>query len=75
MQQYNMCTNTEGSPSGIVRSNWNDTEKISVAPAQGRRAQIEKCKQYVCQYRWRSPGGGGGPGGPPSRYHYHYYYY
>ena len=24
-----------GFPSGIIRSNWNDTEKISMAPAQG----------------------------------------
>ena len=24
-----------GFPSGIIRQNWNDTEKISMAPAQG----------------------------------------
>ena len=31
------------------RSNWNDTEKISMAPAQGWHAQIEECKRfYVC---------------------------
>ena len=24
-----------GFPSGIIRYNWNDTEKISMAPAQG----------------------------------------
>ena len=32
-----------GSPSGVIRQNWNDTEKISMAPAQGWHAQIEKC--------------------------------
>ena len=26
---------TRGLPSGIIRLNWNDTEKISTAPAQG----------------------------------------
>ena len=35
-----------GFPSGIIRLRWNDTEKISIAPAQGCHAQIEKCKQY-----------------------------
>ena len=28
--------------SGIIRQNWNDTEKISMAPAQGRHAQVQK---------------------------------
>ena len=32
-----------GFPSGIIRKNWNDAEKISMAPAQGWHAQIEKC--------------------------------
>ena len=27
--------------SGIIRQNWNDTEKISMAPAQGWHAQVE----------------------------------
>ena len=27
--------NSQGFPSGIIRQNWNDTEKISMAPAQG----------------------------------------
>ena len=36
-----------GFPSGIIRYNLNDTENISVAPAQGWRAQIEKCKQFM----------------------------
>ena len=36
-----------GFPSGIIRKNWNDTEKISMAPAQGWQAQIEKCKQLL----------------------------
>ena len=31
-----------GSPPGAVRENWKDAEKISMAPAQGRRAHIEK---------------------------------
>ena len=31
-----------GFPSGIICQNWNDTEKISMAPAQGWHAQIEK---------------------------------
>ena len=35
-----------GFPSGIIRYDWNDTEKISMAPAQGWHAQIEKCKQF-----------------------------
>ena len=26
---------TSGFPSGIIRENWNDTENISMAPAQG----------------------------------------
>ena len=29
-----------------IRNHWNETEKISVAPTQGRHAQIEKCKQF-----------------------------
>ena len=29
-------------PSGIIRLNWNDAEKISVAPAQGWHSHIEK---------------------------------
>ena len=37
---------TFGFPSGIIRYNWNDTEKFSMAPAQGWHAQIEKCKHY-----------------------------
>ena len=36
----------DGFPSGIVRWNWNDTEKISTAPAQGWHAQIGKCKRF-----------------------------
>ena len=32
-------------PSGIIRERWNGTEKTSMAPAQGRHAHIEKCKQ------------------------------
>ena len=32
-------------PFGDHQLNWNETEKISMAPAQGRHAQIEKCKQ------------------------------
>ena len=38
------CPQAVGFPSGIIRYNWNDTEKISMAPtAQGWHAQIEKC--------------------------------
>ena len=33
-----------GSPPGIIRKHWNDTEKIGMPPAQGRHAQMEKCK-------------------------------
>ena len=62
-----------GFPSGIICSHWNDTEKISMAPAQGRHAQIEKRKQFVCYVqkgrgahraaqRRRLPGGGQGAG-------------
>ena len=36
-----------GFPSGIIRYNWNDTEMISMALAQGWHAQIEKCKQGI----------------------------
>ena len=41
-------TGLSGFPSGIIRENWNGTEKISMAPAQGRDAQLEKCKHYLC---------------------------
>ena len=41
-----------GFPSGIIRSHWNDAEKISVAPAQGCHAQIEKSKHVVIP-EWR----------------------
>ena len=33
-----------GFPLGIIREHWSDAEKISMAPAQGLYAQIEKCK-------------------------------
>ena len=39
------CAEREGgpdSPSGIIRSHGNDTEKIGVAHAQGRHAQVER---------------------------------
>ena len=36
-------TTIEGFPSGVIRESWNDAEKISMALAQGRHAQIEKC--------------------------------
>ena len=36
-----------GFPSGIILSNWNDTENIRKAPAQGWHAQMEKCKQLL----------------------------
>ena len=32
---HNCSLNTDGFLSGIIRQNWNDTEKISMAPAQG----------------------------------------
>ena len=38
----------DGFPSVIIRENWNDTENISMAPAQGWHAHIEKCKQFRC---------------------------
>jgi hypothetical protein len=41
-----MFNSWKGFPSGIIRQSWNDTEKISMAPAQGWHAQIEKCKQW-----------------------------
>ena len=31
----NKRRHTAGFPSGIIRYNWNDTEKFSMAPAQG----------------------------------------
>ena len=34
-------------PSGIIGQTWNSTEKISMAPAQGWHAHIERCKQFV----------------------------
>ena len=42
---------SHGFPSGILRQNWNDAEKISMAPAQGWHAHIEKCKQYIRRNR------------------------
>ena len=39
-----------GFPSGIIRLTWNDTEKISMAPAQGWHSHIEKCKHVFL--RW-----------------------
>ena len=36
-----------GFPSGIIRQNRNDAEKISMAHAQGWQAQIEKCRQML----------------------------
>ena len=30
----------------FIRLNWNDTEKISISPAQGWHAQIEKLKPF-----------------------------
>ena len=36
-----------GFPSGIIRWNRNDAEKISTAPVQGWHAQIEKCQQFL----------------------------
>ena len=35
----------DGFPSGIIRYNWNVTDNISMARAQGCPALIEKCKQ------------------------------
>ena len=32
--------------SGIIRQNWNGTEKISMAPAQGWHAQFEKYNHF-----------------------------
>ena len=31
---------------GVIRKNWNDTEKISMAPAQGWHAQIENVSLF-----------------------------
>ena len=42
----NITTREAGFPSGTIRQNRTDTEKISMAPAQGRHAHIEKCKQF-----------------------------
>ena len=39
-----------GLPSGIIRKNWNDTEMINMAPAQGWHAQSEKGKQLWYTY-------------------------
>ena len=33
-------------PFGVIRKNWNDTEKISMAPAQGWHAQIENVSLF-----------------------------
>ena len=33
-------------PLGAIRKNWNDTEKISMAPAQGWHAQIENVSLF-----------------------------
>ena len=41
---------TTGFPSGIIRKTWNDTENISMAPAQGWHSHIEKCKQFSTIY-------------------------
>ena len=35
-----------GLPSRIIRQNWDVTEKICTAPAQGRHPQIEKCNHF-----------------------------
>ena len=37
----------DGFPSGITHLYRNDAKKSSLAPAQGRHAQIEKCKQII----------------------------
>ena len=42
--------NTQATPSWIIRSNWNDAEKISIAPVQGSRAQTEKCQLLASKY-------------------------
>ena len=34
-------------PYGVIRKNWNDTEKISMAPAQGWHAQIENVSLFL----------------------------
>ena len=47
-------THTSGFPSGIIRSNWNDTEKISMAPAQGWHAKIQKCMYFWLAFPWPS---------------------
>ena len=39
-----------GTPSGVIRKNWNDTEKISMAPAQGWHAQIENVSLFLCLF-------------------------
>ena len=33
-------------PFGVIRKNWNDTEKISMAPAQGWHALIENVSLF-----------------------------
>ena len=43
------CDTISGWQSGP--ENWNDTEKIIMAPAQGWHTQIEKCNQFFCMTR------------------------
>ena len=37
-------------PLGAIRKNWNDTEKISMAPAQGWHAQIENVSLFLFRF-------------------------
>ena len=42
-----LITSVISEPSGVIRKNWNDTEKISMAPAQGWHAQIENVSLFL----------------------------
>ena len=57
LRHLELCASRFDSPSGVIRSNRNDKEKISTAPARERRAQTAS---------FRTLGSSRAPPGPPA---------